>query len=104
MDEVLYQSKSEKRRIERQLEAEGFIKEKKEKAILNRWEASQVTAAGWQSVLDHATNIYQEHKAELDEETIIKTEEQITERQRQIKEFLMAEKDMYLEAMGIQAD
>jgi hypothetical protein len=99
-----YQSNRQKKVWANQAEAESFLKEKQTKAITDRWEASQVTAAGWQSVLDHATNIYEEHKAELDEETIIKTEEQITERQKQIKEFLMAEKDMYLEAMGIQAD
>ena len=33
-----------------------------------------------------------------------KTEEMIQERQKEIKEFLMTEKDLYLEAMGIQAD
>jgi hypothetical protein len=104
MTDTNYQSNRQKKILENKAEAESFLEDKKVKAITDRWEASQVTAAGWQSVLDHATNIYQEHKAELDEETITKTEEQIAERQKQIKEFIMSEKEMYLEAMGIQAD
>jgi hypothetical protein len=40
----------------------------------------------------------------LEEDVVTKTEEQITERQKQITEFLMSEKEAYLEAMGIQAD
>ena len=104
MTDTNYQSNRQKKILENKAEAESFLEDKKVKAITDRWEASQVTAAGWQSVLDHATNIYQEHKAELDEETITKTEEQIAERQKQIKEFIMSEKEMYLERIGIQQD
>ena len=104
MDEVLYQSNKQKKRLERLLEQKQFLKEKEDQKHLNRWEQAQITAAGWQSVLDHAVNIYKEHKEELDEETVKKTEEEIEKRQEQIKEYLMTEKDKYLEAMGIQAD
>lgn len=108
MDEVLYQSKSQKKRIERTIAREDYLKKQDEyqrvKPIQERWEQAQITAAGWQSVLDHAVNVYNEHKEELEDEIIKQTEEQIAERQEQIKEFLMSEKDAYLEAMGIQAD
>jgi hypothetical protein len=104
MDNTHYQSKSQKKRIEHQLEADTFIKEKKEKAILDRWEEAQITAAGWQSVFDYAVEQYHEHKEELEEDVITKTEELIKERQADIEKYLMQEKDIYLEAMGIQAD
>jgi hypothetical protein len=35
---------------------------------------------------------------------ITKTEEQIKERQDQIKEFIMSEKELYLASIGIQED
>jgi hypothetical protein len=35
---------------------------------------------------------------------ITKTEEQIKERQEQIKDFVMTEKERYLESIGIQED
>lgn len=83
---------------------EQFLGEKRVAEITKRWENAQIQAATWQSVLDHAKNIYEEHKEELEAEVITQTEEQIVERQKQITDFLMTEKDMYLEAMGIQAD
>lgn len=104
MEETHYKSKSQMRRIEKQAEAETFLKEKKEKAILERWEQAQIQAATWQSVLDFAVDQFNQHKDEIEEEMITKTEEQIKERQEQIKEFVMSEKELYLESMGIQED
>jgi hypothetical protein len=69
-----------------------------------RWTNAQIKAAGFQSVLDYAVDQYTQHKDELEEEVITKTEEMIKERQEEIKQFLMTEKDIYLEKMGIQAD
>jgi hypothetical protein len=57
-----------------------------------------------QSVLDYAVEQFTEHRDELEEEMIIKTEEQIKERQEQIKKFIMSEKELYLASIGIQED
>lgn len=81
-----------------------FLEEKKNKVIEDRWEQAQIQAATWQSVLDFAVDQYNQHKDELEPEMIEKTEEQITARQEQIKEFLMSEKEIYLASIGIQED
>ena len=104
MDEVLYQSKNQMKRIERMAEKESFLKEKKETEILKRWEEAQVTAASAQSVLDYMVQHFEEHKAELSEDIIAQTEEQIVLRKKDIEDFIMSEKELYLESIGIQAD
>jgi hypothetical protein len=86
------------------MEQQAFLLEKAKAVHTKRWEDSQIQAATWQSVLDYAVEQYEQHKEELDEEVITKTEEMIKERQEEIKEFLLKEKDLYLESMGIQAD
>jgi Na+/phosphate symporter len=57
-----------------------------------------------QSVLDYAVEQFTEHRDDLEKEMITKTEEQINERQEQIKEFIMSEKELYLASIGIQED
>jgi hypothetical protein len=104
MDKVLYQSNKEKKRIARTLEQEQFIEYKKKEPIIKAWEEAQIKAAGIQSALDYAVEQYNQHKDELEEKVQQEVEEQIELRQKEIKEFLMSEKDKYLEAMGIQAD
>jgi hypothetical protein len=104
MDEVLYQSNREKKRIARTLEQEQFLEYKKKAPIIKAWEDAQVKAAGIQSALDYYVEQYNEHKDELDKDMQQQIEEKIEERQKDIREFLMSEKDRYLEAMGIQAD
>ena len=104
MDEVLYQSNKEKKRIARLLEQEKFLEEKKTMPILKAWEEAQIKAASIQSALDYAVDQYNQHKDELDEKVQKEVQEQIELRQQEIKDFLMTEKDKYLEAMGIQAD
>jgi uncharacterized protein YqeY len=69
-----------------------------------RWTNAQIKAAGFQSVLDYAVEQFTTHKEELEEEVITKTDKMIKERQSEIEKFLMAEKDEYLEKMGIQDD
>lgn len=100
----LYKSNRQKKIESRIAIREQLLADRKLAEINSRWESAQIQAATWQSVLDHATEIYNEHKEELEEEVITQTEEQIKERQQQITDFLMTEKDLYLEAMGIQAD
>lgn len=104
MSEQLFKSNAELKRMERVAEQAAFLEKKRKQAILERWEQAQITAAGWQSVLDHAKSLYTEHKEELEEEVITKTEEMIKERQSEIEQFVMTEKDLYLAAMGAMAD
>lgn len=76
-----------------------FLEEKKTNAVEKRWEDAQVRAAGIQSVLDYAVDQYNQHKEELDEATQKEVEEQVAARQKEIEEFIMDEKDIYLEGM-----
>ena len=97
-------SKKQEKLLFNQERQKQFLEEKKNKLIENRWEESQIQAATWQSVLDFAINQFNQHKDELEEEMITQTETQIKERQDQIKEFIMSEKELYLESIGIQED
>jgi len=81
-----------------------FLKKKKLKPFEDRWQESQIKAATMQSVLNYAVEQFTEHRDDLEEEMITKTEEQIQERQDQIKEFIMSEKELYLASIGIQED
>ena len=103
-EEVLYKSSRQNKIEERQALQLDFLIEKKTKEAEDRWNAAQIQAAGFQSVLDYAVEQFNEHKEELEAEMVTKTEEQISERQEQIKVFLLSEKDKYLESIGIQAD
>lgn len=68
------------------------------------WEQSQIKAASIQSALDYAVDQFNKHKAELSPEIIEQTEEMIALRQKEIREYLMKEKEQYLERLGIQQD
>ena len=104
MDETLYQSNKQKKRFVRMAEKEAFLKAKKVRKITEAWEQAQIKAATIQSALDYAVEQYNQHKDELDEKVQKEVEEQIELRQNEIKEFLMSEKELYLERMGIQQD
>ena len=97
-------SKAKEKIEQKQMEANAFILQTKEKRAKARWEDAQLKAATAQSVLDYAIEQYEAHKEELEKDIITQTEEQITARTTQIRDFLMSEKDIYLESMGIQAD
>jgi hypothetical protein len=81
-----------------------FLEKKKLKPFEDRWQESQIKAATMQSVLNYAVEQFTEHRDDLEKEMITKTEEQIQERQEQIKEFIMSEKELYLTSIGIQED
>jgi squalene cyclase len=99
-----YKSNRQKKIEERQaLQLDTFFEKRKQEAE-ERWVNAQVKAAGFQSVLNYAVEQFNEHKEELETEMVTKTEEMITERQKEIETFLMSEKDKYLESIGIQAD
>lgn len=97
-------SKRQEKIIANKENQQEFLEKKKLKPFEDRWEESQIKAATMQSVLDYAVEQFTEHRDELEKEMITKTEEQISERQEQIKEFIMSEKELYLESIGIQED
>ena len=97
-------SKRQEKIIANKENQQEFLEKKKLKPFEDRWEESQIKAATMQSVLDYAVEQFTEHRDELENEMITKTEEQINERQEQIKEFIMSEKELYLESIGIQED
>jgi len=103
-ENVLYKSNRQKKIEERQaLQLDALIA-KRNKEAEDRWTAAQIQAAGFQSVLDYAVEQFNEHKEELEAEMVTKTEEMIEARQQEIKNYLLSEKDKYLESIGIQAD
>jgi hypothetical protein len=96
---------NKKKKIEERktLQLETIIVKKQQEAT-ERWTNVQIKAAGFQSVLDYAVEQYTQHKEDLEEDVITKTEEMIKERQAEIEQFLMTEKDIYLAAMGAMQD
>jgi phosphoenolpyruvate carboxylase len=104
MDEILYKSNKEKKRLSRTLDQEQFLEEKKTEPFLKAWEEAQVKAATIQSALDYAVEQYSQHKDELEEKVQKEIEEQISLRQEEIKDFLMTEKERYLASIGILED
>lgn len=102
--ESLHKSNKKKKIEERKIIQLETLAQKRKQEAEQRWIDSQIKAAGWQSVLDHAVEQFNLGKEELEEEVITKTEEMIKERQSEIASFLMAEKDIYLEAMEAMAD
>lgn len=83
-------SKTQDKRLQRRIEQAEFL-----------WERAQIKAASAQSVLDYMVEQFNTHKAELTEEIVSQTEEQIKLRQNEIKEFLMAEKAEYERKLGV---
>ena len=104
VDDVFYKSNKQKKIEERKVIQLETLSQKRKQKAEQRWVDSQIKAAGWQSVLDHAVEQFNLGKEELEEEVVTKTEEMIKERQKEIETYLMTEKDIYREAMGTMAD
>jgi predicted amidohydrolase YtcJ len=68
------------------------------------WNDAQMRAAMMQQTLDVAIAEFEEHQDELDNEVVVQIKQQIDLRKKDIQDFLMGEKDKYLERMGIQQD
>lgn len=83
-------SKTQDKRLQRRIEQAEFL-----------WERAQIKAAGAQSVLDYMVEQFNAHKEELPEDIVKQTEEQISLRQNEIKEFLMTEKAEYEKKLGV---
>ena len=100
MDNTLYQSKSQMKRLERQYEQEKFLKEKEISRIEKEWEDVQIQAASAQSVLNYMLEQVEAHKDELEADIITKTEEQVSLRRKEIEELLMTGKARYEQQIG----
>jgi hypothetical protein len=68
------------------------------------WGQAQMKAAAMQQMLNIAINEFETYKEELEAEIITAIEQQIALRKKDLETFLMGEKDLYLERMGIQQD
>lgn len=102
-NDVFYKSKTKLKRESRLLEQESFMKQKREReameSLQKRWNDAQIKAASAQSVLNYMVQVFTENKAELTEEQVKETEEQINIRKKDIEEFLMTAKDTYTQAL-----
>ena len=68
------------------------------------WKQAQLKAALAKTNLDLAVVTFKEMMNEMTEEQIKATEEQVQVQEKRIEEFLMSEKEIYLERMGILQD
>ena len=68
------------------------------------WERAQLNAAMAKTQLDIAVETFKDLNTEMTDEQKKQTEEKAQEQYKRIEAFLMKEKDLYLERMGIQAD
>lgn len=68
------------------------------------WRQAQLKAAMAKTELDLAVETFKDLNKEMTIEQIQATEAQVENQHKRIEEYLMTEKDIYLERMGIQAD
>lgn len=68
------------------------------------WKQAQLKAALAQTNLDLAVETFKDLMQEMTEEQVKATEEQVEVQKNRIEEYLMSEKELYLERMGIQQD
>lgn len=68
------------------------------------WHQAQLKAALAKTELDLAVETFKDLNSELTEEQIKETDEQVQIQYRRIEDYLMTEKELYLERMGIQQD
>lgn len=83
-------SKTADKRLQRRIEHAEYM-----------WEQAQLKAATIQSALDYAIDQFNKHKTELSTEVIEQTEDMIAKRQKEIKEYLMGEKEQYIKRLGV---
>jgi hypothetical protein len=68
------------------------------------WHQAQLRSALIKNQLDLAVQTFKELNGEMTEEQIKATEEQTQIQYKRIEEYLMSEKEKYLERLGIQQD
>jgi hypothetical protein len=86
-------SKTKQKREKRKIEHAEFM-----------WKQAQLKAALAKTELDLAIETIKDAMGELTEEQLKATEEKAQEQHKRIEEYLMSEKELYLERMGIQQD
>lgn len=86
-------SKTQDKRKQRKIEHAEFM-----------WQQAQLHAALAKTELDLAVVSFKDAMGELNEEQVKATEEKAQEQYQRIEEFLMSEKEKYLERLGIQQD
>ena len=86
-------SKTQDKRKQRKIEHAEFL-----------WKQAQLKAALAKTELDLAIETIKDAMGELTEDQVKATEEKAQEQHKRIEEYLMSEKEMYLERMGIQQD
>ena len=86
-------SKTQDKRKQRKIEHAEFL-----------WKQAQLKAALAKTDLDLAIETIKDAMGELTEDQVKATEEKAQEQHKRIEEYLMSEKELYLERMGIQQD
>jgi len=79
-------------------------KQRKEEHAEFLWNQAQLRAALIKNQLDLAVQTFKELNGEMTEEQIKATEEQTQIQYKRIEEYIMSEKERYLERLGIQQD
>jgi len=79
-------------------------KQRKEEHAEFLWKDAQLKAALAKTELDLAVETFKDLNKEMTAEQIEATSEQVQIQYKRIEEYLMSEKEKYLERMGIQQD
>ena len=79
-------------------------KQRKEEHAEFLWNQAQLIAAMIKNQLDIAVQTFKELSGEMTEEQVKATEEQTQIQYKRIEEYVMSEKEKYLERLGIQQD
>lgn len=65
------------------------------------WNQAQMKAAAMAQILDIAIAEFEEHQEELEADVVATITEQIAVRKKDIENYLMKEKDLFLERVGV---
>jgi len=79
-------------------------KQRKEEHAEFLWNQAQLKAALIKNQLDIAVQTFKELSGEMTEEQVKATEEQTQIQYKRVEEYIMSEKERYLERLGIQQD
>jgi hypothetical protein len=86
-------SKTQEKRLQRKQDHAEFM-----------WKQAQLKAALAKTNLDLAVETFKDLNKEMTQDQVQATQEQTEIQYKRIKEYLMSEKELYLERMGIQQD
>ena len=86
-------SKTQEKKLNRKHEHAEFM-----------WQQAQLQSAMAKTQLDLAIETFKDLNKEMTEQQVKETQEQVQVQYKRIEEYLMSEKELYLERMGIQQD